>query len=209
MATPAQAKYLQSLLRERNLAASPKFYAATQTMSPEEVDEYIATMRRTAETLTVAQASAWIDALKKLPLRDVPAGADPNATPASRSELYNVVTRDGRRYLETPDGRLIPEGSYALDTSGDDRYLNDVTFFKLWLGTRSPRAWGLRIVHGPDESRIGRASKVVDRIAEDPARAAARFGHEIGRCGVCGRQLTNDESRARGIGPVCAERNGW
>lgn len=209
MATAAQAKYLHSLLRERNLAASPKFYRATSEMSPEEVDEYIATMHRTVDTLSVSQASSWIDALKHLPLRDVPAGADPTLTPASRSELYNVVTHEGRRYLETPSGQRIPEGSYALDTSGDENYINDVTFFKLWLGTRSPRAWGLRIVHGPDESRIGRASKIVDRIAEDPALAAARFGHQIGRCGVCGRQLTNDESRARGIGPVCAERNGW
>lgn len=25
----------------------------------------------------------------------------------------------------------------------------------------------------------------------------------------CGRTLTNDESRARGIGPVCAAKAGW
>jgi hypothetical protein len=33
-----------------------------------------------------------------------------------------------------------------------------------------------------------------------------RYGMLIGKCGVCGRTLTDEESRANGIGPVCAER---
>jgi hypothetical protein len=31
----------------------------------------------------------------------------------------------------------------------------------------------------------------------------------VGRCGICGRRLTNPESRERGIGPDCAQRAGW
>lgn len=30
-----------------------------------------------------------------------------------------------------------------------------------------------------------------------------RYGREIGVCGHCGRTLTNEESRAYGIGPIC------
>ena len=30
-----------------------------------------------------------------------------------------------------------------------------------------------------------------------------------GSCGHCGRTLTNEESRARGIGPICAGKMGW
>ena len=28
-------------------------------------------------------------------------------------------------------------------------------------------------------------------------------------CSLCGRTLTNDESRTRGIGPICIEKMGW
>lgn len=38
--------------------------------------------------------------------------------------------------------------------------------------------------------------------------AAAKFGSIYGWCGICGRTLTNEESKKRGIGPICAEKNG-
>ena len=57
---------------------------------------------------------------------------------------------------------------------------------------------------------VGPEPNILARIAAVGAEAAsARYGHEIGECGICGRQLTNDESRARGIGPVCAAKAGW
>lgn len=37
---------------------------------------------------------------------------------------------------------------------------------------------------------------------------AAKFGHTTGTCLVCARTLTDPESVARGIGPVCASRFG-
>lgn len=52
-------------------------------------------------------------------------------------------------------------------------------------------------------------SEVVARVAADPAAAAEAHGHEYGQCSCCGRELTNPESVARGIGPICAERWGW
>jgi hypothetical protein len=39
--------------------------------------------------------------------------------------------------------------------------------------------------------------------------AAIRYGKELGRCGICNRTLTNNDSIALGIGPVCAEKVGW
>ena len=38
---------------------------------------------------------------------------------------------------------------------------------------------------------------------------AAEFGQLYGWCCICGRRLTNEDSIARGIGPVCAENQGW
>lgn len=37
---------------------------------------------------------------------------------------------------------------------------------------------------------------------------AAAFGSIYGWCGICGRTLRNEESKARGIGPVCAGKMG-
>ena len=50
-------------------------------------------------------------------------------------------------------------------------------------------------------------NEVLAVIANDP-KALARFGQELGSCGKCGRVLTDEESRAIGIGPVCREQLG-
>ena len=49
-------------------------------------------------------------------------------------------------------------------------------------------------------------ARVLLAISVDPAAASRRYGRELGVCGVCGRTLTDPESRAAGIGPVCAGR---
>jgi hypothetical protein len=35
------------------------------------------------------------------------------------------------------------------------------------------------------------------------------YGQMIGVCGVCGRTLTDDVSRSKGIGPICEAKKGW
>lgn len=49
-----------------------------------------------------------------------------------------------------------------------------------------------------------RRAKVLSRIALDPAKASRDYGRQVGRCGVCGRTLTDADSIAEGVGPVCA-----
>jgi Family of unknown function (DUF6011) len=51
-------------------------------------------------------------------------------------------------------------------------------------------------------------ARVLAAIA-DPAAAAIAFGQRTGSCSVCGRELTNAESRKLGIGPICAEKFGF
>lgn len=43
-------------------------------------------------------------------------------------------------------------------------------------------------------------------LADGPKAASVRYGKELGVCGVCGRTLTDEQSRAEGIGPVCATK---
>jgi hypothetical protein len=53
------------------------------------------------------------------------------------------------------------------------------------------------------------ASERIVAVASDPAQAAIAYGKKFGACSVCGRALTDADSIARGIGPVCAENYGF
>ena len=46
-------------------------------------------------------------------------------------------------------------------------------------------------------------------VAADPLNAAIAYGKKYGKCSVCARTLTDEDSINRGIGPVCAERFGF
>lgn len=56
--------------------------------------------------------------------------------------------------------------------------------------------------------RGSRMVAVIEAVAADAHAAMLRYGQQIGSCGVCGRPLTDEASRAAGIGPICAERMG-
>jgi hypothetical protein len=42
----------------------------------------------------------------------------------------------------------------------------------------------------------------------DPAKAAAEYGHSVGACCFCRRELTDERSVSVGYGPICADRFG-
>lgn len=66
----------------------------------------------------------------------------------------------------------------------------------------------LVIFHGRIAGRIT-AKELRDAlllIEQDPEAAAVLHGKASGRCAVCSRDLTDPESIARGIGPICAEK---
>lgn len=90
----------------------------------------------------------------------------------------------------------FPFGRYAVET--DEGHL---AFYRL-----TPD--GLFVQASDELHRVpGNAEQaIVDKIAADPKAASIRYGLEIGSCGRCGRTLTDEDSRARGIGPVCAEK---
>lgn len=49
----------------------------------------------------------------------------------------------------------------------------------------------------------------IQRACEDPAQAAIAYGKAWSICSVCHATLMNDESIARGIGPICAGKFGF
>lgn len=52
-------------------------------------------------------------------------------------------------------------------------------------------------------------AKVVVDLINDPMGYAEAYGKRTGICCCCGRELTNDVSIQRGIGPICADKFGW
>lgn len=59
-------------------------------------------------------------------------------------------------------------------------------------------------------SRDCDAAKQAEIVAlcADPLAAAVAYGQQTGQCACCGRELTDPESVALGVGPVCREKWG-
>ena len=50
---------------------------------------------------------------------------------------------------------------------------------------------------------------VLEELEGDPPAKIREFSRVMGRCAICGRALTNEQSIGRGIGPICAGKVGW
>lgn len=117
-------------------------------------------------------------------------------------EVARVVARGADwclcevRDVTPPFAASLPEGRYAVDDAGTLRFLI--------VGRRGQ----LMEQAGPQVFPVdpGRAARLAVLVAVDPREACARYGRELGICGRCGLALTNAESRAKGIGPVCEAR---
>lgn len=82
----------------------------------------------------------------------------------------------------------------------------DFVFVKAYIGGDSSMRLGMQ---GPDSDEYrGQWAQVLRNVAADVPGAVARFGQELGICGVCNTPLTNEESRRLGIGPVCRSKLG-
>lgn len=111
-----------------------------------------------------------------------------------------------------PDAKTVPAGRYAVAT--ESGAINTLAFYRVDRPTEGKWAGKVFVKHlvgGDEQSMSFPATKAVlaKIVAVGAEAASAAYGHEIGKCGVCHIRLTNDESRARGIGPDCRARLGW
>jgi hypothetical protein len=67
------------------------------------------------------------------------------------------------------------------------------------------RSGVFRPAYGVDTAPVVEALRAAQ---EDPTAAAIAYGRETGTCSCCGRELTNADSIALGIGPICLDRLG-
>lgn len=139
-----------------------------------------------ANVLSKGKASEWIDILKPLPDRNV-----------------NHSTRGSDNSGADPLLNRVPDGRYAIETN------EGVKFYRIKNGTcrvfvdvqASSDLWPIKTT----EIR----TEIIETIEADPSGASIRYGRELGRCGVCGRTLTDETSRKNGIGPICADKVGF
>lgn len=96
----------------------------------------------------------------------------------------------------------VADGRYAVEEDGV------LKFFKVKNGRKA--GFVFLDIQASDEwhkvSNVTRIRKVLALIAVDAKAAMVRYGQEIGECGHCGRTLTDEASRAAGIGPICASK---
>jgi Family of unknown function (DUF6011) len=96
----------------------------------------------------------------------------------------------------------VPDGRYAVEHEGT------LKFFRVKNGNRP--GFVFLDVQASDDwhaiRNVTRIREIVALIAVDAQAAMIRYGHELGECGRCGRTLTDEASRAAGIGPICASK---
>ena len=160
--------------------------------------------------LTERQEAAVRNAAAKSAARKLQWAADRAERDAGAAVLSLDKIRTGFdsavRFLKRPKLRIADiqfslapatgrnAGCIYVVRANDDTYLGKITQDDKFITSRDCTAAD---------------SETVARVAADPAAAATAHGHEFGNCSCCGRELTNPESVARGIGPICAERWGW
>lgn len=125
--------------------------------------------------------------------------------PKPEAPVVPEVTFYGRGGKALP----FPPGRYAIKTTDKGHPGIVVKFYKVEQPDEGKwKGYVFVAIQASDEFFPIRdrnlAREVIDAIAENPRKAMLRYGKELGICGVCGRTLTNNESRRRGIGPVCA-----
>jgi len=169
-----------------------------------------------------AAALADITAQRTSGIPNVPA-SDPYVAPARSTAQREASIAERKAEAARDAGSQLPTFANARALAGDipaGRYAirngeGEVEFYKIDKPTEGK--WAnyvfLKIMASDTEYPIKSAARqmsVYKAILEvTPAAASRAYGVEIGHCGVCGRTLTDNESIAAGIGPVCAAKLGW
>lgn len=116
--------------------------------------------------------------------------------------------RNVQFYRPAAQKMKIQTGCYAVQHPS-----GDIRFYEVNIPTEGRWAGFVFLSQLSGENHIpikGKAERdeVFSLIVKDMVGALKLFGQKIGRCGHCKKQLTDDESRTIGIGPVCRKKMG-
>lgn len=149
--------------------------------------------------ITAETRPSWVARLEQLVTPEARAALAPTAASAFIDYLFTLP----RLTAPVTEGDMIPAGRYAVEVRGGLVFAHiDRPTEGKWAG------WTFVSQQAGDEThRVNRgfAEDIKAAIRKVGFKEASiRYGRELGHCGVCGRTLTNEASRAAGIGPKCA-----
>lgn len=128
----------------------------------------------------------------------------------SKGKFFHARIKTHLPYTRLDDPTMpdVPEGFYAIQSEDDKlrfwqvyRPAQGARQGKLCLKQCFGAPGGLRKEWVRDPRPV-----LAELLKHDLAEAKHRFASELGHCYVCGSPLTDEQSRARGIGPVCWEK---
>lgn len=138
-------------------------------------------------------------------IEDIKMGYDDVITKKYASKMIEILLDAPRKIVKKSTNSItVNDGRYAVKIGDKLRFfhVNSPTQGR-WAGYTF-----LNEQAGPELYSIRNAEQrqnLLKTILEDSG-ALARYGQELGVCGMCGRELTDAESRSRGIGPVCRSK---
>lgn len=123
-------------------------------------------------------------------------------------DAWVVAHKPGDCPADAPKPVEVPDGYYAVMADA-----GHLSFYRVKAG-RKPGIVFVDLLLGgggngtlsPQKVPFRNIPPVLAKIAVDPQGAMELFGKSVGRCGVCNRGLSDQESRDRGIGPECWSR---
>lgn len=193
LATNSTASATASTVRETTIAAPApsekqlKFASSLLAERGLSIDELA--------THSKSSLSKRIDELLSMPKKSVERvvleETDIDLRPLERLTSRNVV----RVGVPNSDSRL------KLRIKFDDR--RDVIFVDDAAEYGSGRSYGSQ---RSNAAYRGDCAEQLRAVLADPEAALARYAALTSNCGICNRKLEDEESVARGIGPICAQK---
>lgn len=196
-ASEAQVNFLRELVAERAPDTNEEFITSVIDQGSQRVSAAIGRLKampkvETAPTSAPARTNRYAGKCEDCGLT---VEAEEGILTKSDSGRWEVAHREG----ECPASAFpFPNGRYAVE--------NAEGVLRFYVADHE----GLFVQASDELHRVHPSGQeaVIEAIAADPETASRRYGTELGRCGRCNRTLTDEVSRAAGLGPVCAAK-GW
>lgn len=174
-----------------------KFLANTRIMTADVKERLLQALDRGMDFVQTDRTIKWLLSQPEFPSRQ------PAAPVEARPQIQTQESYGHRDQL--PD---VKEGRYAVENDGVLKFYRvDRPADGKWAGRTFVSVQASDDFH-PIKAWDSKV-QILNLIAADPKEAMLRYGKELGKCGHCGRTLTNEESRQYGIGPICREGVGW
>lgn len=137
-------------------------------------------------------------------INDIKMGYSDSINKKYASRLIEILLEAPRKTKVNNDNPDVPAGRYAIEYNGKLRFYHvsrpDEGPWKGFVFVNEQASDDTFPVRNPHSRKA-----ILEAIKADDD-ALARYGQELGVCGVCNRTLTDEVSRSIGIGPICRNK---